>query len=192
MGKSYSRDDVQTHWDHGSSNPAVNIKCHLWENGNNGDFTDAVLSDVAADTGNDAADIISWWRAKDEEQIGSWGESELSDLLNTWQSAAAEDAFDDARTDAAEVFPQSVEIWQEGRSGGWLVVGGLPDLHDWDAIALGRWRRFEKMVRSLVADHPRAVAWLIITNVYEPEKAEEARLAANVEKWASLVSLVPA
>ena len=49
----------------------------------------------------------------------------------------------------SEYFPgHTVSTYPNGRSGGWLVVRGLPDFDTWDAIMLGRWCRFEKDVRS--------------------------------------------
>jgi len=44
----------------------------------------------------------------------------------------------------------------EGRRSGWAVVHGLSDVDDWDAVALGKWRAFEKRVLALVND---ACSW---------------------------------
>lgn len=49
----------------------------------------------------------------------------------------------------SEYFPgHTVSARPNGRSGGWLVVKGLPDFDTWDAIMLNKWRQFEKDVRS--------------------------------------------
>jgi hypothetical protein len=36
----------------------------------------------------------------------------------------------------------------QGRSGGWLVVLGLPPVEEWDAIMVSAWSRFEKAVKE--------------------------------------------
>lgn len=52
----------------------------------------------------------------------------------------------------AYFFPgnRNAQVYSAGRSGGWLVVEGLPDVEDWDAVMLGRWRRFEIAVNANV------------------------------------------
>jgi hypothetical protein len=44
-----------------------------------------------------------------------------------------------------------LEVYSEGRSGGWLVVHGLPDIESWDAIMVSRWSRFADAVAREVA-----------------------------------------
>lgn len=41
-------------------------------------------------------------------------------------------------------------VYGEGRSGGWAVVHNLPDVEDWDAPTLAKWRSFEKMCKDTV------------------------------------------
>jgi hypothetical protein len=44
-------------------------------------------------------------------------------------------------------FPgHKVTVSCEGRSGGWLVVYGLPEFEEWDAVLLARWNRFQNAV----------------------------------------------
>lgn len=59
-------------------------------------------------------------------------------------------------------------IWSAGRSGGWLVVEGLPNIEDWDAIMLARWRRFAKDVSDLVDDLPYQWIWQLHENFWQP------------------------
>lgn len=62
--------------------------------------------------------------------------------------------WDGAQDVADEAFGKGVaKVYQEGRSGGWLVVHGLPDLESWDAVMLGKWRKFEREIKADVADH---------------------------------------
>ena len=198
--RGYSRDDVRTHYSGygypwGGAPPAVNVKVHLWGDA----FPSAVLRDVAEDLGEDPARFAAWWRGKAEPDVGTY-ESGLDRLLTGgdgygWSYEAARDAFEDCQTWAEETFPEhSPRVEQGGRSGGWLELAGLPPVSEWDAAMLGRWRRFERMVRAEVEDFPRRVAWLICANVYAHERAEEdtesarqvARGRAIVGAWADL------
>lgn len=86
-----------------------------------------------------------------------------------------------------------VNVHSAGRSGGWCVVSGLPDIESWDAIALGEWRRFDKFVRSIAHDdYPYRFIWDLHVNVYEPDVVEPARRAAergaeqDAETWAQI------
>lgn len=165
----YSKQDVQTHYERGShGNPAVNIKCHLWENGDlrGASFPTSLLREVADEHGHDADAFVSWWRTMVEEE-----EDRFYEMI--WRAGgwACESGFEYARELASEVFDRKVDVWQEGRSGGWMAVHGLPSIEEWDAIALGRWRRFERYVRSMVEDHPRQVASLVAMNDYESHLA---------------------
>ena len=67
-----------------------------------------------------------------------------------------------------------VEVWQDGRSGGWLYVEGLPDVSSWDAIMLGRWARFARMIREDIRDRagPEGVMEDIEANRWAEEGAE--------------------
>lgn len=194
--RGYSRDDVTTHysgcgWPDGGAPPAVNIKCHL-----RGDaFPPAILADVAGDVGEDPARFAAWWAAKADERTGEgWNDgTALGELIDGrdgygWRGEAARDAFEDADYYAGEVWPCAVRVEQGGRSGGWLEVSGLPPVDEWDAVALGRWRRFERCVRAEVADFPRRVAWLICANVYQREReAEDAERARQVERGRAII-----
>jgi hypothetical protein len=71
------------------------------------------------------------------------------------------------------------KVYSDGRSGGWLVVHGLPDVETWDAIALGRWAKFNKMIRDLVDEgYPYDFVWHLHVNVYEPYVETFSRLGA--------------
>lgn len=195
--RGYSRDDVTTHysgcgWPDGGAPPAVNVKVHLWGDA----FPAAVLADVAADCGADPARFAAWWADKAEERTGEgWNDgTALGELIDGrdgygWRGEAARDAFSDCEEYAADCFPDhSPRVDQGGRSGGWLEVAGLPPVDEWDAVMLGRWRRFERMVRAEVADFPRRVAWLICANVYEREaEAEDAERARQIERGRAIV-----
>jgi hypothetical protein len=124
----YSRSDVQTHRVGYTYTrcPAVNVK---WYGFN------------------------SKWMKKLEEHFqikDKDGEKRLEKALEYWQNSASEQFWDWAREDLLEyAFGKyhGLKVYSEGRSGGWLIVQGLPDLETWDAVQLGKWHRFEKQIR---------------------------------------------
>ena len=88
----------------------------------------------------------------------------------------AEMFWDDAEDIARDIFgDESLKVYSEGRSGGWLIVKGLPDIEYWDAIMLGKWRSLEVRLQNEVKyigefDH---VIDLIEANEWHVEPEEE-------------------
>lgn len=83
----------------------------------------------------------------------------------------------------------AVRVWQDGRSGGWLTVDGLPrDLDDWTPDLLTRWGAFAADVESTRQDFPRRVAEVYVLGVFEPHvlAAEEAERAAEAARQAQV------
>lgn len=62
--------------------------------------------------------------------------------------SSAEMFWEDAQENAAHIFGPRAKVWSAGRSGGWLVVEGLPPVESWDAVQLGKWARFAKDVAA--------------------------------------------
>lgn len=83
---------------------------------------------------------------------------------------AREDGWELAKEAAEEIFPGNVEVYSEGRSGGWLVVSGLPDVEEWNAAAVARWARFAKAVKAILDDRDYQFVWHLFVNVYEAER----------------------
>jgi hypothetical protein len=52
---------------------------------------------------------------------------------------------------AREIFGSHIRVFSDGRSSGWLVLHNLPDVETWDAVALGKFAKFEKLVRADIA-----------------------------------------
>lgn len=112
----------------------------------------------------------------DDEKFWEWAEGE-ADRTETWDyergnMAAAEEmtrenGWEMAKELAAEVFGSQVKTWSSGRSGGWLIVEGLPDVESWDAIALSRWARFARGVQEILDDLDYQFVWHLHVNVYE-------------------------
>jgi hypothetical protein len=66
-----------------------------------------------------------------------------------WESAC-EQFWREAKSYVPEILGRG-EVWSEGRSGGWLVVSGLPDIETWDAIQLGKWAKVVKFCEEEIA-----------------------------------------
>lgn len=153
-----SKEDVEFHSDFGrDSRPAVNVKV----NNAYGWATDEtlirkVLADNSAET--DAPDFLRYMEEHaEDERLG----------MAAWE-AACESAWEMLQNDGREVFGRGVKVWQEGRSGGWAVVDGLPDFDSWDAMDLNRWRTFARYARNLADDVPYLMVDFAYFNAYLP------------------------
>lgn len=121
MGRAYSRDDVETHAEHyRPARPAVNVKVRHFPG------TDEIAERFGCNE-------------KTAERAGQFA-----------FEAACGIFWEDVEGTAKDVFGTAVRVWSEGRSGGWAVVDGLPDVEGWDAIQLGKWRRFETWCKKTV------------------------------------------
>lgn len=167
--RTYSRDDVQTHY--GSDRPAVNVKVYgsLWDTKAWDYFRKTDLPDdgftaewIEENVDDRTLDAIFWMTCEWEfEYLEGW--------------ATGSDRGDDA------LFPDdNVTLEQDGRSGGWIVVKGLPDIDEWDVVRLARWRKFERIARGIADDIPYLCLSSIYSNEWEADKqeAEEAERAA--------------
>ena len=109
-----------------------------------------------------------------------WIESEVADeTLDRIFWDACELAFEHATGPADEILGRHVTCSQEGRSGGWLVVSGLAPIETWDAVALARWRSFERHARAQADDVPYLILDLIYHNLYLPQLEEHANERAS-------------
>ena len=164
--RGYSRDNVQTHAQgyYGSHLPAVNVKVRGCSPGLRDVALPLDLGQVSEDGG------VTWATVTTPETFShEWIEAQSEHALNAVFEWACEAGWEQAAGLAGEIFGPGVETWAEGRSGGWLVVSGLPELEEWDAVALARWRKFERLCREIVADIPRAMAELLWANFHAPE-----------------------
>lgn len=155
------KDDVQTRFQGYDIDgvprrlPCLNVKVHNY-------VTEQVVAAVRGELGLDAGYTLEWFDNYYEDQGRDW----VFEM-------ACQDGWETAKYDAEEVFAgRRVEVFSEGRSGGWLVVDGLPPIESWDAIMLGKWAKFARYVKGVVDDIPYQMAWLVGANAYEPAKAE--------------------
>jgi len=78
-------------------------------------------------------------------------EKQLERAIGFWFDGAQELFWNEDAPDLLrECLGKSAKLYSAGRLGGWLVVEGLDPVDEWDAIALGRWRKFEAAIRRCV------------------------------------------
>lgn len=168
---------------------------------------------------------IKWWgfvpdmlHFKDEEHefsgpdytdFWTWVETswdKLSDVFDACDEMTREQQYNDAKEDIIDFFGiKSNDVHSDGRSGGWMAVGGLSDAEGWDDEMLGRWDSACTIVKSYLDDMDYQYIWNLYVNFYEPfleRRAEEARrhtvtltFVANgvtEEHWTSMMEDVEA
>jgi hypothetical protein len=182
MRRSYSRDDVQTHSDSfRPSRPAVNVKIY-------DSFEDVKLPLCLGGVANaDGSDFH--WVYTEDAYTHEWVRENVNDqTFDSYFWDACSDGVGMIQEEAREIFG-NVEVYQEGRSGGWIVVDGIPDIEDWDAVQLAKWRRFEKITRAYADDVMRSCVTSIYMNAYEWQttkpKNRHAPLVKTSQPWRS-------
>ena len=135
--------------------PAVNVKIHDRP-------TKQLCEQVSAMEGPD-----------DPRFTLEWIDQHLSDdQRNTYWEFACSDAWERLQeaVNAENIFGRQVEIFSEGRSGGWAMVKGFEDrsvVEGWDAIAVSRWAKFATYARQQADDVPYQYLDLIYINWFQ-------------------------
>ena len=163
--RKYTRDDVQMHVVGYGYNgygynvlPAVNVKVYA-----------QVTREIVEEVKREQA-----WEADGPDL--EWVESQL-ERSPDWFDIACESESEYLREWGREIFAEAghrVKLWHEGGQGGWIVVDGLPGLEEWDAILLGKWRKFERIAREIADGVPAQMVTLLLFNVWEPMQEEHA------------------
>jgi hypothetical protein len=158
---SYRKDDVTFHaenWRGGHT--AVNVKVRFpyeWE---------PLFVEAAKDADEEPDRVLRWYAELEE----------AGDIPEWAFESACEQGFEQAQTDAEDIFGKGVKVWTEGRSGGWLVVDfDEDDVAGWDAVALAKWRKFERLARDLADYVPNEMAMVLVLNTYQVWKEDEDR-----------------
>lgn len=75
---------------------------------------------------------------------------------------------------AESVFGENIDIYQAGRSGGWLVVDGLPEITEWDDEMISKWGHFKELVKTEIDYQMSSEVWEsnILSNRWDEEGAE--------------------
>lgn len=142
-------------------------------------------------TARPAVNVKVWARVDSEEAIGAARreDSSLDPRFEAWYregleresfaesywSFAIETGWEYLQSLAEDVFGPGVNVYSEGRSGGWAVVDGLPDFESWDAVMLGRWARFAKRARAAADAIPENMSILASINGFETFLAEDSK-----------------
>jgi hypothetical protein len=155
---SYSKADVEFHSDGmgRGRKPAVNVKVY----GSTWDVKLPMHLGSSYPAGHPELIEESWTHPLFTHE---WiDENVSSETLDSFFWQACRDGFEWIESNAQDIFDSDVKVYSEGGSGGWAVPDGLPDFDSWDAIMLGKWRRFERWAKAEAEDVPRA----IVDNVY--------------------------
>jgi hypothetical protein len=151
--------------------PAVNVKWSPYLRTIVRKYRDVTAVNKQGDTYHvhEFGDDPAFWEWVDyiDEHVGDAAWEYPNGIFYRAEEIAREVGWDDAIELAHEEWGDAVKVWSSGRSGGWLVVDGLADVEDWDAIELARWRRFQGRVEDLVAYLDYQFVWHLYVNVYE-------------------------
>lgn len=174
-------DDIPTRgslWGANPIRPALNVKVY----GSIRDLTATTFADIGAEsndpiiatmTGKELRDAAMATLESMERRGAYWVEGIARELSWSYAQVIAEELFDS--------LGYNVEVWSDGRSGGWLVVDGLPDPTDEDNWREGDdehdrgdwlniapvWATFSDRIAELVADFPYQIAWHLIHDADE-------------------------
>jgi hypothetical protein len=154
-----TKDDIEFH----GGKPAVNVK------------VDTYLRNVKLPIGLGGVvkDGRTTWTYTDPEFTAEWvGENLDEEAIDFYFWEACREGFEQLQEVAEDIWYEdrgwySPKVWSEGRSGGWAVVDGLPDVENWDAVMLGKWRRFTKYARAVADGVPEQMMTTIYINRWE-------------------------
>lgn len=121
---------VDTHGSHGPYDPlpAVNVKVRRGFEALKPEQWEGIRAQVRDYVPDLPAETVALFGRDYCERFESERGSEFYEV---WYSEACSQGFERAEELARELFGAPVEVSSAGRSGGWLVVKGLPDLEDW-------------------------------------------------------------
>jgi hypothetical protein len=130
----FRKDDIERHTEggYGCPYPAVNVKVYSM-----------------GCTIQDVVDRFGCSEEVAEKALQFAYEMECESFWEYWQDTTG--CFENGLYGSPEYayFPgEKVMVYGAGRSGGWLIVQGLPPVEEWDAIAVARWNKFQKAVKE--------------------------------------------
>ena len=173
----YSKSDVDTHTDghYGPAYPAVNVKVYgsIW--------TVHLPLDLGSSYPVGHPELIEHHRS-DPEFTRAWIKEHVSEAALDaifWDTCNFE--WEVLQDDATDIFDgYRVTVNSAGRSGGWAIVRGLPDIENWDAVLLAKWRRFEKLARGVAAYIPEQMLHSLYVNEFEAWRSERDQAQADI------------
>jgi hypothetical protein len=115
------KDQIKFHSDRGPAHPALNVKVYKFPR---------------------AGQIAEHFKCSDEA---------AQRALNFAFESAQENFWEGASELAERYLGAGLKVYSEGRSSGWLVVYGLPEVEGWDALRVSRWSNFARAVARDIA-----------------------------------------
>lgn len=154
-----TKDDIEFH----GGKPAVNVKVDTYLRHVK---LPICLGGVSTRIGSQIT-----WQYTEPEFTAEWVEENLDyEAIQFYFDNACEEGWQQLQDLADAIWLETwyaPKVWSEGRSGGWAVVDGLPDVEDWNAVMLSKWRRFAKYAREVADDVPTQVMTTIYLNRWE-------------------------
>jgi hypothetical protein len=160
----YTKSDVEFHTDgYGDkSKPAVNVKVY------GSTWTIPLPYCLGGVSHVEAPDVITY-QYSDPGFTHDWIEENIQDHVSSeYFELACRDGVEMIESEAQTIFGNHVKVYQEGRSGGWVIVDGIDDFESWDAVMLAKWHKFEAYAKNISRDVPYQMVSMIYMNEYEP------------------------
>lgn len=106
------------------------------------------------------------WAERQEDADGAWDYPNGPFCIA--MECSREDGWEQAQSDLEDIFSEyQIKVWSDGRSGGWLIVEGLPDVESWDAIMVARWAKACRFVKDVLDDRDYNLVWHLHANIFE-------------------------
>lgn len=155
--------DIETYYDNSRQYPSINVKWHS--------YVPRIVHDWK-ETGHEFSGDAAFWE---------WVENTATDeQTQTAWDTAAQCGWEGAKQAASDVWGEQIQVFSAGRQGGHLIIDGLSDVDEWDAIQVSRWSRFARLVQSIMNDLDYQLIWHLYVNVYESAKSEAEELARRM------------
>lgn len=172
----FKKDDIEYHYDSGTSRPAVNVKVYGRMQDVKLPFCTGVMKDVGE---TEFKEYFS-----DPEFTHEWIEDHISEGdLNSHFDMACQWNWEWLNEEAERIFGPGHKVYSEGRSGGWAIVHPITksDVESWDAIELNKWVAFHKSAKTAAKDIPYSMVDNIYHNDFEYWKDEQNRGVMKVD-----------
>lgn len=171
----FRKSDISFH----DGRPAVNVKVHFPRSFYDGTMARETESEYGL------PGFAAWWDAHADDESFGW----LFDAACEGERETFAEWENSGNLDYAPAFPDysgRLKMYQDGRSGGWLVVEGLPDVESWDAVMVSRWARFARVARSFAQAVPATMMSIAAMNPYAAECDRIAAKRARADERAAL------
>ena len=158
----FRKNDIDFHADRSVGHVAINIKVDTY-------MPDLFRKYRAPGTHEASGDTAFWeWldAAWEEHDNGNYSYPNMFDTCWEW---ACEGVYEQVKEHVCETMGlRDREVWQEGRSGGWMVADfDRSDVEDWDAIMVSRWGRCVRHAENAKSEVGYQTIWNLRYNMYD-------------------------